>query len=335
MRCLNMVEAVNHPDRLKYPLKRSRASAARTSWERISWDEAYDIIAREAFAAYRRSTAPNRIMCFMGTGRDIAHRAITPSRTPGVRQSPNVDVRPSRATRAIVPRIAIMRVHVVGALTVVDCLAVPPEALRRPALHGARVLHRRGATSPSDIATPTVFYGHWIADLHEARHRRSPWSTRSSRGSRPAPAEDWLQRAPRRRRRAGHGHAATSSCGEDALRPATSATSGCYGLGSRVRARGRDGAWTMAVREVTWVPEEDVQREARTYSPRAKPAAIQWGVALDQQTVSGQPGRARLITALWRHHRQPRRARRQRHGRRVLGHRAARTGPAPGAGTSS
>ena len=46
MRCLNRVEAINHPDRLKYPMKRA-GEPGENKWERITWDEAYDIVERE------------------------------------------------------------------------------------------------------------------------------------------------------------------------------------------------------------------------------------------------------------------------------------------------
>ena len=43
MRCLSMPDAVNHPDRLKYPMRRA-GERGEGKWERISWDEAYDEI---------------------------------------------------------------------------------------------------------------------------------------------------------------------------------------------------------------------------------------------------------------------------------------------------
>jgi anaerobic selenocysteine-containing dehydrogenase len=44
MRCLNLPEATDSPNRLKYPLKRA-GDRGENKWERITWDEALDIIA--------------------------------------------------------------------------------------------------------------------------------------------------------------------------------------------------------------------------------------------------------------------------------------------------
>ncbi len=44
MRCLNRVEAINNPDRVKYPMKRDPSKRGDPkAWERITWDEAFDI----------------------------------------------------------------------------------------------------------------------------------------------------------------------------------------------------------------------------------------------------------------------------------------------------
>ena len=44
VRCLAVPEAVNSPDRLLYPLKRSRENRGKNVFERITWDEALDTI---------------------------------------------------------------------------------------------------------------------------------------------------------------------------------------------------------------------------------------------------------------------------------------------------
>ena len=41
---LDLVEYVNHPDRIVYPMKRAHEDRGKDKWERITWDEAYDII---------------------------------------------------------------------------------------------------------------------------------------------------------------------------------------------------------------------------------------------------------------------------------------------------
>jgi len=43
IRCLTMKEYFYHPDRLRYPMKRV-GKRGENKWERITWDEAYDII---------------------------------------------------------------------------------------------------------------------------------------------------------------------------------------------------------------------------------------------------------------------------------------------------
>ena len=61
-----MVEAVNHPDRLKWPLKRA-GERGENKWERISWDEAYDIIV-EKVNYIKENYGSHTILFDHGTG---------------------------------------------------------------------------------------------------------------------------------------------------------------------------------------------------------------------------------------------------------------------------
>lgn len=61
------VDLVHHPDRLKYPLRRTGPRGAGT-WHRISWDEALDEIA-EKLDAIRGEFGPEAIALGTGTGR--------------------------------------------------------------------------------------------------------------------------------------------------------------------------------------------------------------------------------------------------------------------------
>ena len=45
MRCLDLPEIVNHPDRVLYPMKRA-GERGENKWQRISWDDAFTRIAK-------------------------------------------------------------------------------------------------------------------------------------------------------------------------------------------------------------------------------------------------------------------------------------------------
>ncbi len=69
MRCLDLVEAVNHPDRLKYPLRRA-GERGENKWERITWDEALDEVADRVRDIHER-VGGHAILTIVGTGRNI------------------------------------------------------------------------------------------------------------------------------------------------------------------------------------------------------------------------------------------------------------------------
>ena len=47
-RCLAMKEVIDHPDRLRHPMKRAREDRGKDVWQQITWDEAYDLICEKA-----------------------------------------------------------------------------------------------------------------------------------------------------------------------------------------------------------------------------------------------------------------------------------------------
>lgn len=71
-KALSIPQLVHHPDRLKYPLKRVGARGE-GKWQRISWDEALDTIAKE-FIRIKDKYGAHTIFRAMGTGRDMDHR---------------------------------------------------------------------------------------------------------------------------------------------------------------------------------------------------------------------------------------------------------------------
>ena len=52
LRCLALRDVVNHPDRIKYPMKRV-GNKGSNKWKRISWDEALDTVS-ERFNKIKR-----------------------------------------------------------------------------------------------------------------------------------------------------------------------------------------------------------------------------------------------------------------------------------------
>lgn len=68
-RCLDLAESIYHPDRLLYPMKRDPKYRGKADkWERITWDEAYDLI-DEKFTKIRDEYGGKSIIFASGTGR--------------------------------------------------------------------------------------------------------------------------------------------------------------------------------------------------------------------------------------------------------------------------
>lgn len=70
VRCLDMIESTYNDNRVLYPMRRTGGRGTDT-WERITWDEAYDEIA-EKFLAYKEEFGAESVLFYKGTGRDIA-----------------------------------------------------------------------------------------------------------------------------------------------------------------------------------------------------------------------------------------------------------------------
>jgi len=62
------LQACYHPDRLAFPMKRTNPKGEDPGWERISWDEALDIIA-EKIGEIKEQRGPNSLFSMCGTSR--------------------------------------------------------------------------------------------------------------------------------------------------------------------------------------------------------------------------------------------------------------------------
>lgn len=70
LRCLVLPDVLYHKDRQVYPMKRAREDRGKNKWQRISWDEAFDICVqgtREVQARHGQES----VYVLNGTGRDV------------------------------------------------------------------------------------------------------------------------------------------------------------------------------------------------------------------------------------------------------------------------
>jgi anaerobic selenocysteine-containing dehydrogenase len=70
-RCLALPEVVYNEGRILYPMKRDPKDRGKDKWQRVSWEEAMDLI-YEKFEGYRQSNGAESCVFATGTSRDIA-----------------------------------------------------------------------------------------------------------------------------------------------------------------------------------------------------------------------------------------------------------------------
>jgi len=282
-RCLCIPDYVYHEDRLQYPMKRAREDRGRDKFERITWDEAYDIIERE-FKRIAAAYGPETIMSCQGTGRDI-HQVTRLTASLG---SPNEGVPYFAGNSCYLPRIASMAC-MLGDATVMDCSQFLPLRYDDPRYVVPELCIIWG--HQPFYSNADGFFGHWITDLMQRGMKVAVIDPQLTWIAARA-GENWLRVRP-----GGDGALAMAMlkviC-EEELYDAEFCEMWVYGLEAVIeRCKDFD---LDELAERSWVPKEDIIRLARQYAA-AKPAAIQWGVALDQQTGGQQAAHA--VVCLW------------------------------------
>ncbi len=282
-RCLSLTQVVYHPDRLKYPLKRV-GKRGEGKWERITWDEAFDTTARRFNELKREYGAESVVFC-KGTGRDIQSYITRLAYTFG---SPNrLSFGPLHGHACFIPKIATTAATI-GDMVVADCSQFFPDRYENQNWKVPKCIIIWG-NNPVN-SNPDGFMGYWIiecmkrgADIIVIDPRRTWLATR---------AKVWLQVRP--------GTDAALAMGmlnviikeklydEDFV---AKWTHGFDELQNRVA-----GYTPKRVAKITWIPEEQIIEAARLYAC-SKPAAVQWGVAVDQ-TKECIPA-IHAIEALW------------------------------------
>ena len=284
MRCLNLPEAVNSPYRLKYPMKRDPSKRGQDAWERISWDEAMDTI-EEKVHYYQENFGVESIVAFSGTGRETwwctSWYVYTAFRTP------NMSDGFLTGESCYNPRMSQMGL-MIGDMCVADCAQFHELRYDEPTWEVPKCMLIWGNNPIASNADG--FFGHWVVECMKRGTELvvvDPgmiWLA--------AKAKYWLPIRPGT-------DAALAMCFlnvaiEEDLLDHDFIDRWCWGFDEIAE---RVSEWTPEkAAEVCWLDADKIRAAARFYAT-SHPAAIQWGVAVDQ-SYSGVCA-AQALTALW------------------------------------
>lgn len=246
------IQLAYHPDRLLYPLKREGARGE-GKWERISWDEAYDLLASKMKEVKTRYGAESIVLGY-GTGRDneaFIYRFANLLGTPNVVTAGHM---------CYGPRVSISIVTC-GNLPVCDYEGNP------------RCIMVWGNNAV--VSNPDEYKGVYLSDALARGARLIVVDPRFTKLA--DRAELWLQLRP--------GTDVALALGmlhviiEERLYDQAFVENWVHGWNEFVN---RVMEYPLKrVSEITWVPEEKIREAARLFAT-TKPACIQWGVAIEQ-----------------------------------------------------
>ncbi|MBP2632024.1 MAG: Acetylene hydratase [Firmicutes bacterium] len=280
VRCLSLPDYVYHPDRITHPMKRV-GKHGENKWEQITWDEAWDIIVSKV-KHYQKNYGNESIVVFGGTGRE-ACLYYYPLGFSSL-QTPNVCY-PLSGWSCYGPRCAITDYILGAGYPEIDFAGNFPDRYDNPNYKLPKYIMLWGKMPLA--SNPDGFYGHSLIDMMKRGTKiilidpRMNWmATR---------AEHWCQLRP--------GTDTALALGllnviiNENLYDHEFVEQWCYGfdeLKERVQEYPVD-----KVAEITGVSAEKITEVARVFAT-AKPSAIQWGLAVDENPNGVQLGHAIL-----------------------------------------
>ncbi len=242
-----------HPDRLTYPVKRIGPKGS-GKWERISWDEALDAIA-EKILDYKDKFGAESIVFGYGTGREN-EAAIY--RIANLLGSPNVL---TAGHFCYGPRISTS-IITIGTNPIIEYEGFPKCVM----MWGNNVT----------ISNPDCYKGEPFSVALDAGAKLIVVDPRFTKPA--ARADIWLQLRPGTDPALAYGM--LNVIVNEELYDKTFVENHVHGWEPFVK---RVNEYPLEkVEEITWVPKEKIREAARLFAA-SKPAAIQWGVAIEQQ----------------------------------------------------
>ncbi len=275
-------EAVYHPDRVLYPMKRDPDDRGKSDkWERISWDEAYAMI-KEKFDTIKAESGAKAVVFHLGTGRGTAPYMTRLQYAFGSVQYAYM----LSGNSCYVPRVGASNV-LMGTYTVPDCSQNHYDRYEHEGWVPPKNIFVWGNNPIKSNADGNL--GHWVVDCMKRGSKlvvidpKLTWLA--------ARADLWLQV------RCGTDAALALAMGkyivEKDLYDHEFVESWCYGFEQYYEATRE---WTLErAAEVTWIPAGKIARAAEMMAE--KPTSVQWGLALDM-TMECLAGSAAVID-LW------------------------------------
>ncbi len=258
-------ELLYHPDRLKFPLKRVGDKGS-GEWESISTDEALDLISQK-IKTYIEEFGEESILFFLGAYRGLERFFV--QRLASVVGTPNTVITDNVCHA---PR-TMAAIYTYGNSTQID-YKHPPKCL---IVWGRNSLRTGSEGSPAEYRR--VFEGGTKIIVIDPM--RIPQVSRAEMWIKPRPGSDGLLAL-----------GLLNVIIRDELYDNEFVERWTIGF-ERLREHVVD-IEPEYVAEMTWVPVSQIERAARLYAT-LKPAAIQWGNALDQTSNSFQTCRAIAI----------------------------------------
>ena len=276
-RCIALDEVVYHKDRLLSPMKRAREDRGKDAWEKISWDEAYDLL-EEKIRGFQENYGAECIFTLTGTGRESTLYA--PVYGPAIMNTPNgASTYPFSGEACYGPRATIVNYLLGAGVPEIDSAQFFPDRYDDPRWVCPKYIMVWGKDPL--YSSPDGFFGHSIIDIMKRGAKiitvdpRLTWLG--------AHSEYHLQLRPGTDAAVGMGFL-NVIISED-LYDHDFVEKWCYGFEELSEAV---KPWTPEkVQEVSWVDPEQLVGAARAFATNA-PSTATWGVALDQSKQSTQ-----------------------------------------------
>ena len=276
-RCIALKDYVYNPARIIHPMKRAREDRGKADkWVEISWEVAFDIV-KENYERYTSQYGYESVVGFSGTGREGGTMSLYPTMVFG---TPNYCYTQS-GYACYTPRLAAVAYITGCTYPEWDYAGALPGRWDDERYEQTEVIMLWGK-APLE-SNPDGFFGHAVIDAMR----------RGTRIINIDPRVNWLStRADiHLQLRAGTdtalGMAMLNIIISEDLYDHDFVEYWCYGfdeLAERVKEMPPEKA-----AEICQVPVEKIYAAARMYA-NAKPAAIMWGLAVDQKTDGMQNG---------------------------------------------